>query len=308
MMLMTHESRDLLRPLHELLAVAATGHVTEAAHELGTPQPTLSRSLARLAESVGAPLLLRQGRGVVLSRHGRLLADAAERAVAEVDVALRQIRAEVDPGAGLVRLGFQHAMGIDLVPEVLRRFKQTHPRVGVQLTQGGGESLVEDAASGVVDLGLVAVLDPALGPGLTRRVLGTQDLVLLVPRRHAVAKAPQVSLADVAAEPFIAMARGYGLRTITDRLLREVGLATRPAYETEDIATAAGLVAAGLGVTVAPAGVGRRDLVEVPLTAAAGRAERIVQLVWNPTALESAPVAALHDAVLAVAPGMLTAP
>ncbi|KQP66868.1 hypothetical protein ASF47_03930 [Nocardioides sp. Leaf285] len=319
-----HDSAGFLRPLEELLAVARTGHVTDAAAELGVPQPTLSRSLARLSAEVGAPLLLRRGRGIALSRHGRLLADAAERAVAEVEEALRAIRAEVDPGAGRVRLGFQHALGADLVPRALRVFHDRHPRVTLQLAEGGAEHLVADVAGGRLDLALVAVLEPSTGTGLASLVLGTQPLRVLLPRGHHLAgpgergasgrgsrgaedgRAGPVALADLAEEPFVAMATGYGLRTITDAMMREAGAPRRPAYECEDLATAGGLVAAGLGFTVVPAGVDYPGTVEVALDAGARRAERVVQLVWS-SAGPPAPVTALRDVLEETLPGLLGA-
>ncbi|WP_170323877.1 LysR family transcriptional regulator [Cryptosporangium phraense] len=292
---------EFLRPLHELVTVARTGHLTEAAHRLGVPQPTLSRALARLSSQVGAPLLLRHGRGIVLSRHGRLLADAAERALADVGEAVRRIRAEVDPEAGLVRLGFQHVLGADLVTRTLRTFHEQRPRVTLQLAEGGAEHLAADVAAGNLDLALVAMLDEVPGG----QVLGVEPLLVLLPSTHARAADTSIGLAALADEPFIAMAEGYGMRTITDRLLRDAGVPVRPSCTCEDLATAAGLVAAGLGVTVVPAGIAPPGTVEVPLDTEGVRPQRVVQLLWNEGSLEAAPVRALRDALADTVPTLL---
>jgi len=302
---MEHESLEALRPWQELLAVARTGHLTEAARDLGVPQPTLSRSLARLSAQVGAALLLRQGRGIVLSRHGRLLAEAAERAVAEVSEAVRRIRADVDPGAGLVRLGFQHVLAADLVTRTLRDFHAERPRVRLQLSEGGADHLVADVAAGRLDLALVAMLQRVDAPGLDVRVLGTEPLLVLLPASHPRAGAASIALAALAGEPFVAMAEGYGMRTITDRLLRDAGVALRPACTCEDLATAAGLVAAGLGVTVVPAGMAPPGTVEVPLDHGGRRPERVVQLLTHAGGPASEPVRALHAALAAAVPARL---
>ncbi len=290
-----------MRPLRELVAVARTGHLTEAARDLGVPQPTLSRSLARLSAQVGAPLLLRKGRGIALSRHGRLLAAAADRAVQEVDEAVRRIRADVDPESGLVRLGFQHVLGAELVTRTLGDFHAARPGVRLQLAEGGAGHLVADVASGRLDLALVATLETVDGAS----VLGTEPLRVLLPSGHPRARDASIDLAALAGEPFVAMAEGYGMRTITDRLLRDAGLAPEPACTCEDLATAAGLVAAGLGVTVVPAGIAPPGTVEVPLARAA---ERVVQLLWSAESITSAPVVALRDALARTVPAQLAEP
>lgn len=305
LMRMTYEYAGLLRPWEELAALAETGHVTDAAALLGVAQPTLSRSLARTAADVGAPLVRRRGRGVELTRHGRELAAVADRVLAEVGATVRRIRAEVDPDAGLVHLGFQHVMGVDLVPRTLRRLHDTHPRIRVDLVQGGAHTLATAVAEGRLDLGLVALRDPVDRPGVTTHVLGEQELVLLVPPGHALADAGPVSVPALAGEALVAMAEGYGMRSITDRLLAEAGVVLESRYECRDLATASGLVAAGLGVTVAPKGVAGPGAVEVALRHEGRTPTRTVQLLWHEASLESAPTRALRGSIEAVVPPYL---
>src|ERR1700753_3665081 len=76
---------EALAPRLALLrAVAEEGHLTKAAHRLGIPQPTASRWLAELASQVGAPVVVRDGRGIRCSRLGAELAAGAGRGVAGV--------------------------------------------------------------------------------------------------------------------------------------------------------------------------------------------------------------------------------
>ena len=74
---MVYESFGLAEGLEQLVAVGTFGQITLAAEHLGIPQPTLSRSLARLSEQLGVPLLQRDGRGIRLTRHGLILANSA---------------------------------------------------------------------------------------------------------------------------------------------------------------------------------------------------------------------------------------
>src|ERR1700761_6458877 len=103
---------DALVPLlRQFVAVAREEHMTRAAELLGIPQPTLSRSIARLEAELGIPLFTRPGRSVALTRHGRYLLDSAERAVATLRVSLEQLTGEADPLRGRVALGFLHTLG-----------------------------------------------------------------------------------------------------------------------------------------------------------------------------------------------------
>ena len=305
-MLMSHESLpSLLRPWRELAVLAETGHVTDAAAILGVAQPTLSRSLARTLAEVGAPLVRREGRGIVLTRYGVELAAVAERVVAEVEAAVRRIRAEVDPEQGLVRLGFQHLMGTQLVPGVLRHLHDRHPAIRVDLVEGGAHVLADQVADGAVDLGLVALAEPVDRPKVAGVVLGEQSLVLVVPDGHRLAGAAAVELSSIEGEPLVRMADGYGMRTITEALLAEADVRVEPSYECRDLATASALVAAGLGVTVSPRGAAGPGTVEVGLEVAGRTPKRAVQLLWHEAVTHAAPVQRLRRSVEEVLPGLL---
>lgn len=307
---MTHGLPSLLRPWQELAVLAETGHVTDTAAILGVAQPTLSRSLARISAEVGAPLVRRQGRGIALTRYGEELAAVAERVVADVEAAVRRIRAEVDPERGLARFGFQHMMGTSLVPRVLRHLHDDHAAIRVDLVEGGAHVLAAQVADGEIDLGLVALATPVDRPSVLSRVLGEQELVLVVPAEHRLAedRGGCTPLAAIEGETLVRMADGYGMRTITEALLVEAGVAVEPSYECRDLATASGLVAAGLGVTVAPRGAGGPGTVEVALDVAGRTPTRAVQLLWNETALEAAPVRRLRRSVEEVVPPLLDPP
>jgi LysR family transcriptional regulator, transcription activator of glutamate synthase operon len=119
---------EALAPRLALLrAVAEEGHLTRAALRLGIPQPTASRWLAELAERIGAPVVVRDGRGIRCSRLGAELADGAGRALAVLETTCRQVVEQADPERGQVALAFLHTMGEHRVPALLRAFGADHP-------------------------------------------------------------------------------------------------------------------------------------------------------------------------------------
>ncbi|MET3803756.1 DNA-binding transcriptional LysR family regulator [Nakamurella sp. UYEF19] len=298
---MPYETCGLAEGLEQLAAVAEFGQITLAAQFLGVPQPTLSRSLARLSRDLGTPLLQRDGRGIRLTRHGELLAASGRRALDELLAGVRAVRAEADPDTGTVILGFLHSLGPLVIPALLRGFRSDHPDVAVRLVQDSAGSLLDRIPSGAVDLVLAAPVP--VDQRWESRPLAEQPLVLLVPMGHVLVGRGPVRLSQLAGQDLITLASGYGVRTITDRLLRESGVPLRYAFESQEMTTAAGLVAAGLGIAILPPGN------EVPgtrqLNLSDAGASRVLSLVWSADRLLSPPVAELRDHLFAHAPEML---
>ncbi|MDH6135996.1 DNA-binding transcriptional LysR family regulator [Kitasatospora sp. MAA4] len=287
----------LLAPrLAQFAAVARIEHVTRAAQLLGMPQPTLSRAVARLEEELGVALLVRQGRTVRLTRAGRLLLDAVERALAEVERGAEAVRAEADPVSGRVAFGFLHTLGTDAVPALLRGFRAEYPQVRFQLAQDYVAAMLGRMRAGELDLCLVSPIPDV--PDLITRPLDEQRLYLVVSSDHRLAGRRRIRLAEVAEEPFVAVEPGYGLRLITDEFCEQAGFAPRIAFEGEEVETLRGLVAAGLGVALLPPGlVPRPGVVELEVTAP--RTRRAIGLAWPAGRPLTPPVEAFRDFVLA---------
>lgn len=254
------------------LAVAEHGNVTRAAAELRISQPGLSRAIARLQRDLGTPLFDREGRTLRLNRYGELFRGHAERLVAAEEAARRALAQAADPDRGEVSLAFLHTQGTVVVPELLRSYRQDHPRVGFRLRQGSAERIQADVAEGRADMGITSPR-PA---GLAWHPLTTEPLCLAVPADHRLAGHAEVRLSEAAAEPFIVMRQEYGLRGITDELFRRAGIDPEIAFEGEEAATLRGLVAAGLGVAVVPPGERTAGVSDVVIAGA----RRTIGLTW----------------------------
>ncbi|MFC5719041.1 LysR family transcriptional regulator [Streptomyces gamaensis] len=281
--------------LAHFVAAARHEHVTRAAHRLGAPQSTLSRSLARLEADLGVALFARHGRGVALTAAGRTFLASVERALAEVDRAAESVRADADPASGKVAFGFLHTMGSETVPELIRAFRADHPRIRFQLVQNYGESMLERLRAGELDLCLTSPVPDE--PDLVARRLDEQKLRLVVPEDHPLAARRRVRLAEAAGEWFVTLEPGYGLRRITDAVCAEAGFTPRVAFEGEEAETLRGLVAAGLGVALLPPpAVPRPGVVE--LTVTAPRAFREIGVAWREGHPDTPPVAAFKRFLL----------
>ena len=283
--------------LEWFVVLAETQHMTQAAERLHTTQPTLSRSLARLEQEIGAPLFDRVNRRLRLNPSGEVLLRHARRSLLELRSATEHIRSLRDPDTGTVRLGFLHSLATWLAPELIRGFRARAPRVQFALTQAATYELTALVTEGMVDL---AVTGPRPeGEGLGWHEIHREQLCLVVPRDHRLADRKRVDVAAAAAEPFIMLGPSFGLRQLTDELLARAGVDPVVAFESAEIATMESLAAAGLGVTVVPRPRPHRadpNAAYIPLVDDA--AHRVLGLVWREGRPESPVVRRFQDFVV----------
>ncbi|WNV91994.1 LysR family transcriptional regulator [Umezawaea sp. Da 62-37] len=271
------DEMSLAPKLAVLRALAQEEHVTKVAALVGLPQPTVSRWIASIGDELGAPIVERVGRGVRLTRAGRLLAESAERSMAVLEAGWREAAEEVDPERGQVVLGFLHMLGRSVVPELVRGFRAAHPHVRFRLVQNSRQVVLEHLARGEIDLALVA--PPPTGREFETAVTHEQELVLVVPSTHPLAGRRGVRLEELADEEFVVLEHGYGLRQITDGLFAAAGFTPRVTFEGQEIETLRGLVSAGLGVALLTrADLAAPDVVELAIEP---RATRTFGLAWR---------------------------
>jgi LysR family transcriptional activator of glutamate synthase operon len=289
-------SAQLAPHLRLLTALRSTGNVTRAAELLGVPQPTVSRRIAALADALGAPLTVPDGRGIRLTRAAELLAEAAERGLAAVESGVRLAREEVAPESGHVVLGFLHLLGRSLVPSLLRGYRARYPGVRFTLIQGSRQDMLDRLAGGELDLALLAPL-PTEAPALVSAGLVEEEILLSVPAGHRLAGRRSVRVAELAEEEFVLLEPGYGVRTLTDELCAAAGFSPRIAFEGQESDTVRGLVAAGLGVALLPRfGPGTpAGVAEVPLDPPPSRT---IGLVWRSGEPTTPAVTGFRDHVL----------
>ncbi len=282
--------------LAQFEAVARHEHVTRAAHELGMPQPTLSRAVARLEDDLGVALLARHGRTVSLTPVGREFLRSVRRALDGVERAAETVRADADPDTGRVAFGFLHTLGPETVPGLLREFRAGHPGVRFQLVQNYGEAMLERLRAGELDLCLTSPAPEE--SGLVAHRLDEQRLNFVVPEGHRLAGRRRVRIAEAAEEWFVMLEPGYGLRRITDDLCARAGFTPKVAFEGEEAETLRGLVAAGLGVALLPPPtIPRPGVAEIPVSAP--RAARDIAVAWLAGHADTPPVAAFKRFLLA---------
>jgi LysR family transcriptional regulator, mexEF-oprN operon transcriptional activator len=219
-------ARDLdLNLLRVFAVVAETGSVTAAAARLYLTQPAVSAALRRLTDAVGAPLFVRQGRGLVLGSRGARLAGAIRPHLqALVDAALAP--AELDPRTSerTFRLGLSDATELWLLPALLRAFEAEAPRMRVVAIPVQFRTVGDALASGRVDAA-VTVADE-LPAGIRREALHRGRFVCLFDPRHVRARG-RITEARYFAHEHVVVSYNGDLRGIVEDTLGRAGRARR---------------------------------------------------------------------------------
>src|SRR5437868_2311571 len=114
-------------------ALARAGGVRGAALALGMPRSTVSRRLAQLESSVGAPLVVRTSRRFALTDLGRALAERSESLEALLADSEDLARRAADEPQGTLRIDAAPILADEVLPDVLSTMARRHPRLAIQV-------------------------------------------------------------------------------------------------------------------------------------------------------------------------------
>jgi DNA-binding transcriptional LysR family regulator len=228
--------------------VAEQGGVGRAATKLNRVPSNVTTRVKKLEQSLGVPLFLRQGRGIVLSPEGRVLLSYAERLLqlsAEAEAAVRTGTAQ-----GTLRLGALESIAATRLPPILSRFHAVHPGTRIDLVTGTTTALVGRVRTREIDGALVA--QPFDGRELNARVVFTEELVLIASKGAARIRRPR----DIGTRTIIAFATGCAYRQRLEHWLGR-GVVPERVLEFGSYHAIVACVAAGSGIAVAPRSVVR---------------------------------------------------
>ena len=190
-----------LTHLRYFRAIAAAGHLTRAARQLGVTQPALSAMLKKLERELGAPLLHRRAKGVELTDAGRAFLAHVEQALRHADAGQRAVRELMGLEAGTIRVGGGATAITYLLPPVVSELRLAHPGLHFYVREAGSTQVALAVLSGELDIGIVTL--PITIPDsddLVRVPLVEDELRLIVPGRHSPQRAglllKRVSSAD----------------------------------------------------------------------------------------------------------------
>jgi DNA-binding transcriptional LysR family regulator len=246
-----------LRHLRYFVTVADEQNFTRAAERLHISQPPLSRQIQDLEEELGTPLFERGSRPLKLTEAGRFFYGHATRLLEQAAQAQRMTRRIAQMQRRLV-IGFVASSMYGRLPQLVRRFRAARPQTEIALVEMYTVDQMEALKAGRIDVGFGRLrLDD---PSLKREVLREERLVAAIPMEHELASSDKpLGIAELAGNDLLVYPKSprpsYSDHVLS--LFRDLGLEPSAVHEVQEIQTALGLVAAGMGLCVVPEGVRR---------------------------------------------------
>lgn len=242
------KTRIALRELENFVAVAEHGSMTGAANEIGISQPGLSTSIRNLERMLGVSLLVRhRGQGVSLTPEGSLLMAEARATLSRASELEARMSAAVSDDSGRVMVGSLVTVAPIVIPSLVRRFRERHPEIAVEIRTGTQDELLEWLRTGAVHAAIT--YDIELGQGVDFERILDVEAHAVVSSSHRLAEEAEIGLEALAGDPYILLdlplSREYFMS-----LFLATGVAYHPVARHADISLVRTLVGNGFGYSL----------------------------------------------------------
>lgn len=226
-------------------AVVDAGGFTRAAEQLGYSQSAVSQTVQALEQELGTALLSRGKGGVSLTADGESYLPYLRALCAAQQALTRKHREMEGLENSLVRIGTFTSVSRNLLPPLMERFRARYPGVRFALQQGEYTNISQWVREGRVDFGFVSA-DAVTGLALCP--LYQDEMLAVLPPAHPLAGQADVSLTQMAAEPFILL--DEGAHSLPLAAFAAAGLRPHIEYQVYDDYTILAMVRQGLGVSL----------------------------------------------------------
>jgi DNA-binding transcriptional LysR family regulator len=257
-----------LRHVGYFLVTCEEMHFGRASLRLRIAQPALSQQIKRLETFVGVSLFNRNRRGIELTEAGLVFRDYALQLSKQVEEAKRASQRAQLGETGKITVGLIPSGNNSFVLERVARYRQAHADVEIVISSMVTTRQVEAIVSGRIDVGFVRL--PIRHHEIDVRKIHSEAMVVALPKKHRLAKAARIRLADVAKEDLVIFPReiapSYFDYIIS--LFRMAGHELKIRQQIEHAPIILALIAHGFGFTLVPASqqaYGHDDVVFKPL-------------------------------------------
>jgi LysR family transcriptional regulator, low CO2-responsive transcriptional regulator len=233
--------------LASFLEVAKLQSFSRAAEKLYRTQPAISAQVRLIEQECGEKLFDRSGKRVLLTPAGEILFRYAQRLIELQKEALQAIAELNQTPRGKLYIGANEATCLYVIPRTFARFKETYPLVQISIYRNFSHKIMQKIQEGAVDMGIVTL--PQQAPNMEVIPLFKDEMQVVVPRNHPLAKNKSVTLEEFSNYPLVVPKTGR-TRVLLDRLLRDFRGHVQISMELASVETIKKFVGAGLGISL----------------------------------------------------------
>jgi LysR family cyn operon transcriptional activator len=239
--------------------VAENLNFTKASEKLHLTQSAVSHQIKALEEEFGVPLFIRGKRGVILTDAGKIALEYALRILDEAEEMRERVIGREKALVGRVRVAAATQALVYLFGPLFEEFMDMNENIDLVFrTTVSTDQTIEDILNGVGDVGFASL--PVYSPNLEVVELFYDELVLVVGKKHRLAKFQKVSARELKNERWILFERGASIRRATDKFFKKVDVEPEMALESNDTYFVKLMIERGLGVSLLPSWAVREEI------------------------------------------------
>ncbi len=248
-----------LKTMRYVIEIANEGSLSQAGKKLGISQPTLSAFLAGLERQLGIDLFVRDKKRLTLTPAGKIYTDAARKILLTEEQTLQTIHRLTSATTDTITVGVTPLRGAVTVAQIFPRFNKRFPHVKIEIREAYTRELRELVRTGAVNYALSSCFDIE-NPDLDYIITSKEELILGVPSFHRLAplasavpgSLASIDIRELADSPFVMMAPGTTVRTISDNILSKAGFVPTIVFETNNNLVLSNMIRHGAGVGFLP--------------------------------------------------------
>lgn len=237
--------------LHIFFTVAEKGSFSGAAQALHMTQPAVTMQVQSLEEHFGTKLFLRTTKKIELTEAGRALLPFAKRSIdlmRETETGMSRFTHMLE---GRLQLGASLTVGEYILPRLLGPFAKEFPHISVSMKVMNTRQILEEILQHQLTFGLVEA--PIEHPDVQMDPVLSDELKLILPAGHELARQEMITLEDVLRYPFVLREQGSGTRRVMEEELLRRGkdpAAMRILMELGSTGAVKSAVEANLGLSI----------------------------------------------------------
>jgi DNA-binding transcriptional LysR family regulator len=244
-----------IKTLRSFVAVAAFKSFSAAARELNTVQPAVSRQIAALEDELGVRLFLRNTRDVSLTPAGESLLHDAKALLSGEAAAREQAQRAAQGKTGRLRIGYLGSACFTFIPILVQAYAAHYPQVEIKLCEMTVRQQLDAFEAEQLDVGFSRDLPQSHQKNFVVENIYQDILTAILPISHPLAEVKSLRLSQLEAESFILYSRheAAGLFDQIVGVFQQERIVPTISSQPEKMQVLLTEVAAGLGVSVAPA-------------------------------------------------------
>ncbi len=209
------------RRLQVFHTVAKVMSFTKAAETLHMTQPAVTFQVKQLEDFFNTRLFDRTHNKITLTDAGKVVYDYADQILEHYEKMNSEVRELTGEVTGTLVVGASTTIAEYMLPSLLGAFKKEFEDVNIRLQVGNTDAIVSMVENNMIDLGLVEA--PVQNKNLEVDVCRIDEMQLICPPDHPLAKRDKVTVEDFRKFPYISREEGSGSRAVIDAYIREQG-------------------------------------------------------------------------------------